>query len=76
MIENEIVYQFHYFQKKCLEIDAAFASSEQDKFEKIWKWSSTKATKEAAIIAKASPALKVGVPHWKGEGFRFLHVTS
>jgi len=29
---------------------------------------SKRETKEAAIIAKASPALKVGDPHWKKRG--------
>lgn len=33
---------------------------------------STRATNEAVIIAKASPASKVGAPHWKGYGTLIL----
>jgi hypothetical protein len=29
-------------------------------------YTSKRETKEAAIIAKASKTLKVGLPHWKG----------
>jgi len=36
---------------------------------------STSATNEVAIIAKASPASKVGAPHWKGYGTLILHKT-
>lgn len=31
------------------------------------------ATREAAIIAKTSPALKEGRPHWNGYGTLILH---
>lgn len=33
---------------------------------------STRATKEVAIIAKDSPALKLGAPHWNGYGTLIL----
>ena len=36
------------------------------------KQTSTRATNEAAIIAKASPASKDGAPHWKGYGTLIL----
>lgn len=37
---------------------------------------SKKETKEAAIIAKASPALNVGGPHWKKPGKYTLRINS
>lgn len=39
-------------------------------------FTSTRATKEAAIIANASPALNVGAPHWKGYGTLILKVKT
>jgi len=33
-------------------------------------------TKEAAIIAKASPAWKVGAPHWKKPGKNTLCIHA
>jgi len=33
-------------------------------------------TKEAAIIAKASPALNVGGPHWKKPGKYTLRINA
>jgi len=36
------------------------------------KQTSTSATNEAAIVAKASPASNVGAPHWKGYGILIL----
>jgi len=32
---------------------------------------SKRETKEAAVIAKASPKLKVGTPHWNGTKGRY-----
>jgi hypothetical protein len=37
---------------------------------------STRATKEAAIIANASPALNDGAPHWKGYGTLILKLKK
>jgi hypothetical protein len=34
---------------------------------------SKRETKEAAVIAKASATLNVGLPHWKGKGKYNLH---
>lgn len=37
------------------------------------KRTSTSATNEAAIVAKASPASNVGAPHWNGYGILILN---
>jgi len=37
------------------------------------KQTSTRATKEAIIMANASPASNNGAPHWKGHGTLILH---
>ena len=37
---------------------------------------STRATKDAIIMAKASPASNVGAPHWNGYGTRILQTQN
>lgn len=37
---------------------------------------STRATKAAIIMAKASPASKEGAPHWKGYGILILQTQN
>jgi len=37
---------------------------------------STRATKDAIIMAKASPASNVGAPHWKGYGTLILQTQN
>jgi hypothetical protein len=37
---------------------------------------STRATKAAAIMAKHSPASKVGAPHWNGYGTLILQIVN